>query len=402
MGFMILNSLYSCHDSDQELAGVWSSAGYGKQMIITDSTITLYDTFSGGCALFAEIPRKVFSNISEILNLTHDSLRLKVGLTIYEFTRTNSEITPCNKQLIKNDPLSNFDALWNTFNENYSSFDLRNIDWDKMKERYRPMLTSQSSDYELYSVLNQMISELRDGHVFLEAPDRIKNETRIIPDNRVGTLRKEIISRINSKYLDEIHDYNKGNVVWGTINGDIGYIQINNFEDLANYNISNSLPEKEFWEAYWKAAESSQNYTKDVLISFNNLMGTIIGDFKSTEFCIIDVRFNSGGFDQAGLDVLSYLTNKRIFAYTKKARFGNEYTRKQVIYVDPQPMNYTKPVYILTSYQTASASETFILGAMNLPEVRTLQGYSQMFLIKDCQMVGNMVFQMRYMKAQTA
>ena len=372
MGFMILNSLFSCHDSDQELAGVWSSAGYGKQMIITDSTITLYDTFSGGCALFAEIPRKVFSNISEILNLTHDSLRLKVGLTIYEFTRTNSEITPCNKQLIKNDPLSNFDALWNTFNENYSSFDLRNIDWDKMKERYRPMLTSQSSDYELYSVLNQMISELRDGHVFLEAPDRIKNETRIIPDNRVGNLRKEIISRINSKYLDEIHDYNKGNVIWGTIKGNIGYVQINNFEDLANYNISNSLPEKEFWEAYWKAAESSQNYTKDVLISFNNLMGTIIGDFKSTEFCIIDVRFNSGGFDQAGLDVLSYLTNKRIFAYTKKARYGKEYTRKQVIYVDPKPINYTKPVYILTSYQTASASETFILGAMNLPEVRRI------------------------------
>jgi len=144
---MIINSLYSCHDSDQELAGVWSSAGYGKQMIITDSTITLYDTYSGGCALFAEIPRKVFSNISEILYLTNDSLRL---------------------------------------------------------------------------------------------------------------------------------------------------------------------------------------------------------------------------------NVLSYLTDKRIFAYTKKARYGKGYTRKQVIYVDPEPVNYTKPVYILTSYQTASASETFILGTMNLPEVRRI------------------------------
>ena len=369
---MILNSLYGCHDSDPELAGVWSSVGYGRQMIITDSTVTLYDTFSGGCAFFNKIPRKVFSNISEILNLTSDSLRLKAGLTIYEFTRTNSEVLPCNKQLIKNDPLSNFDALWNTFNENYSSFELRNIDWDKMKERYRPMLTSQSSDYELFSVLNQMISELKDGHVFLEAPDNIKNELGRISDNRVGDLRKEIISLINSKYLDEIHDYNKGNVIWGTIDGNIGYIQINNFEDLANYNISNSLSEEEFWEAYWKAAERSQNYTKDVLISFNNLLGIIIEGLKSTKFCIIDVRFNNGGFDQAGLEVLSYLTNKRILAYTKKARYGNEYTRKQAIYVDPNPINYIKPIYILTSYQTASASETFILGTMNLPEVRRI------------------------------
>ena len=135
---VIVNSLYSCRDSGQELNGVWSSVGYGKQMIITDTTVTLYDTFSGGCAFFAEIPPKNFRNISEILNLTHDSLKIKVGLTVYDFTRDNSDIPRCNNQRIKNDPLSNFDALWNTFNENYSSFDLRNIDWNKMKEHYRP------------------------------------------------------------------------------------------------------------------------------------------------------------------------------------------------------------------------------------------------------------------------
>jgi carboxyl-terminal processing protease len=101
-------------------------------------------------------------------------------------------------------------------------------------------------------------------------------------------------------------------------------------------------------------------------------MGNIIGDLKSTKFCILDLRFNNGGFDQAGLDVLGYLTTKRILAYTKKARYGKEYTRKQVICVDPKPIKYIKPVYILTSYQTASASETFILGTMNLPNVQRI------------------------------
>ncbi|MEQ6121015.1 S41 family peptidase [Reichenbachiella sp. MALMAid0571] len=372
VGILILNIFYSCHDSEPELSGVWSSVGYGKQMIITDSTVTLYDTFSGGCALFAEIPPKVFSNISEILNLTHDSLKIKVGLTVYEFTRTNPKISPCNKQLIKNDPLSNFDALWNSFNENYSSFELRSIDWGKMKEHYRPMLTSQSSDFELYSVLHQMISELKDGHVFLDAPDSIKNEPGTVFDNRIGDLRKKIISQINSKYLDKVHNYNKGNLIWGKIDGNIGYIQINNFEDLANYDLSDSLSEEEFWEAYWEAAETSQSYTKDVLAGLNKLMEIIIKDFKSTEFCIIDVRFNSGGFDQAGLDVLSFFTDQRTLAYSKKARHGKYFTKKQAIFIDPNTFNYSNPIYILTSHQTASASETFVLGSMNLSKARRI------------------------------
>jgi len=372
VGVVIISSFHSCRDSEQKLNGVWSSVGYGKQMIINDSIVTLYDTYSGGCALFSVIPQRVFGNISEILNLTHNSLKLKVGLTVYEFTRVNSNISPCNTKHIKNDPLSNFDALWNTFNENYSSFDLRHIDWNKMKERYRPMLTTQSSDYELYSVLNQMISELNDGHVFLEAPDSIKEKLYRAFDNRIGNLRKRVVSQITSKYLDEVHNYNKGNIIWGVINGNIGYIQINNFEDLANYNVSDSLSEEEFWETYWKAAENSSNYTKDVLVSLNRLMGIIIEDFKTTKFCIIDVRFNSGGFDQAGLDVLSFFTNKRILAYTKKARSGKGYARKQAVYLNPAPINYSNPVYILTSYQTASASETFVLGSLNLPKVRRI------------------------------
>lgn len=369
---LIVSSLCGCSDKEPALTGVWDSIGYGKQMIVTDSIVTLYDTFSGGCALFGKLPKNVFDNISETLDLTADSLKIKVGLTVYEFTRTGSGIGPCYERLAKDDPLPNFDALWNTFNENYSSFDLRGIDWNQLRDRYRPMLTKQSSENELYSVLNQMISELHDGHVFIDAPDSVKNNPDVTFDNGIDALRKTVISDIDSKYLDKINHYNKGNVNWGIINGNIGYLQINNFEDLANYPINDSLSEEDFWEAYWEAAENSQDYLKDVLTGLNKLMKVIIGDFKSTKFCIIDVRFNSGGFDKAGLDVLSYFTNQRTIAYTKKARNGEGYTEKQTIYVDPNPENYLNPLYILTSYQTASASETFVLASKNLPRVRRI------------------------------
>lgn len=369
---LILGNLCGCSDQDIELTGVWDSIGYGKQLIVTDSTVTLYDTFSGGCALFGKLPKNVFDSMSEILNLTADSLKIKVGLTVYEFTRTGSDMGPCNERLAKDDPLSNFDALWNTFNENYSSFDLRGIDWNQLRDRYRPMLTKQSSETELYSVLHQMLSELHDGHVFIEAPDSIKKEPDELSDYSIVDLRKTVISSINSKYLDNINHYNKGNLNWGIINGNIGYIQINNFEDLANYHIQESLSEEEFWEAYWEAADNSQDYLKDVIAGLNQQMEVILEDLRSTEFCIIDVRFNSGGFDKAGLDVLGYFTNHRTIAYTKKARNGEGFTRKQTIYIDPKPENYSNPLFILTSYQTASASETFVLASRSLPGVQTI------------------------------
>jgi len=374
---LLLNSFFSCSDKEPSLEGTWDSVGYGKQMVVTDSIVTLYDTYSGGCALFAELPRNVFDDISETVSLTGDSLEIKVGMTVYVFTRKGPDAANCSDRLSGDNPLSNFDALWNTFNENYSSFDLRGIDWDKMREHYRPMLTEQSSDKELYSVLIQMISELNDGHVFLEAPDSLKNDSVGSTYDQALRLRKSVISGISSTYLDEINEYDKGNVVWGTIDGSIGYIQINDFEDLADYGISDSLSGAEFWEAYREAADSSPDYTTDVLAGLNRLMEVITGDLKYTECCIIDVRFNSGGFDKAGLDVLSFFTDHRTVAYTKKARSGNGYTGKQTFYLESRPGNYTNPVYILTSFQTASAAETFVLASKNLPRVQRIGSHTE-------------------------
>lgn len=298
---VVLLFSFSCQSRDPKLSGVWSSVGYGRQMIISDSTVALYDTFSGGCVLSTTISFDAFSEMTEVLQLSKNRLTIKVGLTNYEFTRNTAGTLPCNKQVVTNDPLSNFDALWNTFNENYSSFETRNTDWEEMREKYRPMLSKQSTDTELYMVLSQMISELHDGHVFLDAPDSVKNIAGSETGNQLADLKQKVSTHICSAYLDKVHSYNMGNLVWGTIDGNVGYIQINTFEDLANYGISADLPEDEFWKAYWEAAESSENYTNDVLRSFAGEMESVFKNLKNTDFCIIDLRFNNGGYDQAGL-----------------------------------------------------------------------------------------------------
>jgi len=371
---IILLVFYACQKKqsvEPRLEGVWNSIGYGHQLIISDSTITLYDTYYNGCVLSTKLPKEVLENYYEVTKLTSDSLEVKLGFTKYDFIRSTSKSEICKENSVDDNPISNFDALWHTFNENYPSFNLRGIDWEKMKLKYRPKLNVQSTDLELYSVLKEMISELKDGHVSIERPESLNNE---IGDNGTGNdeLRELVISEINSKYLDSVKTYNKGNVNWGIINNKIGYIQINDFEDLANYLIDENLSTEEFWNEYWKKAGESENYRKDVLSSFEKQLATIFNDIKNTKVCIIDIRFNWGGFDQAGLEVLSYFTNKKTIAFSKKARFQNGFTEEQTIYIAPNKNQYDGDLFILTSHQTASASETFALASLNLPNAKKI------------------------------
>ena len=135
---------------------------------------------------------------------------------------------------------------------------------------------------------------------------------------------------------------------------------------MANYNISNDLSSEEFANQYWEKADNSINYTKDVLESFKKQMKIIYEDVKNSKSCIIDVRFNGGGFDEVGLEILSYFTSKPIISFSKKARYGNSFTKSQNINLEPNKNQFQGDLYILTSPQTASASETFVLASQNI------------------------------------
>jgi hypothetical protein len=67
----------------------------------------------------------------------------------------------------KQDPERNFEVLWQTFNERYPFFRLRSVDWNKQYRAYRPKVTNETSDDELFDILCRMLDPLNDGHVEL-------------------------------------------------------------------------------------------------------------------------------------------------------------------------------------------------------------------------------------------
>ena len=71
--------------------------------------------------------------------------------------------------MLNRDPEKNFEEFWKTFNNRYPFFEIRNVDWQKQHETYRPRVTSQTCDEELFEIFCQMLEPLNDGHVSLIA-----------------------------------------------------------------------------------------------------------------------------------------------------------------------------------------------------------------------------------------
>lgn len=59
-----------------------------------------------------------------------------------------------------------FDDAWQTIRDNFYDRTLRGIDWDKVKERYRPQYVAAKSGRERSDAINGMLAELKASHMF--------------------------------------------------------------------------------------------------------------------------------------------------------------------------------------------------------------------------------------------
>jgi hypothetical protein len=63
-----------------------------------------------------------------------------------------------------------FDSLWNTFDQQYSYFDYKHIDWNALRDRFRPMAIAAGDQAGFIAVVRQMLSALHDQHVVIRDP----------------------------------------------------------------------------------------------------------------------------------------------------------------------------------------------------------------------------------------
>ena len=362
----------SCKESIPEplsIEGWWQQEGYGNIYQVTEDQIYVYNHCEVGCVLAEELPLEAIGND---YSLSTDALVLKDGINVYRFSRISNEQNLCSNidKVKANDPLYNFDVLWNTFDENYSYFKERNTNWDELKNKYRSKLTSESTEVDLYKALIEMTDEIGDGHVGISAPDEIAEaveRTEKESNDGPGFLDFLALARkVANDNVEELNEYNKGIVHWGDIDDDILYLQVNAMMFLGEYDIPDSLEVLPYLQQYLTIGEATINANEKEVEGIKNLLNTIISK-KDYKACILDTRFNGGGKDEAALEIMAHFTKNEYRVGEKKAMYKGKWMNAVEIRQHAAEHIIDGPLVVLNSHKTASASEIMNMSVLARP-----------------------------------
>ncbi|MFD7239448.1 S41 family peptidase [Streptomyces syringium] len=274
----------------------------------------------------------------------------------------------------KADPRDVFDVYWQTYAENYPFFAARNIDWNAVRDRFRPRVTRTTQPAELYSILVEMIRPLHDGHTGLVDLTRPKEyfsgirEDTVMPD---GEGRKRIDEAVLAGPVgDLLLTRGNGQITYSEGTDRIGFLRITGFQ---NYGQGDG----------YEADKAVLGEALDKVFTAARTRGP-----KALRGLILDLRLNGGGSDRLALDVAERLTDRPYTAYLKHARNDardpRKFTPAEPVLLRPhQGPVYTGPLAVLTGRLTMSAGETLTQALLGRGPKPTLIGENTQGLFSD-------------------
>ena len=383
---IVLNLLYACKPNEKNnnsIEGIWKSVGYGKILKIDSTTYKYFDITSISC-----LPSKQ-GDISEVKNsiaLKNDTLAVKSGYSYYYYTRTNKFPDLCQKNTNDiNDPLYNFEVFADTYKEHYAFFGLNKINWDNLYKTAKEKITLKTTEVELYLIIQEMIDNLKDNHGSIEPTDEVyeKAEQLNIENEDTEEFKWygdfQVAGLVADYYLKENLTKDSWLINWGKMENNIGFIQIKAMFLYGDLSLNDSLVKENGFVSTYMDAFNDLSYEQQIskeVAGVNNIMNTIMEDLKETKYIIIDVRFNGGGQDVVALEVLRHFNKSRTQIASKKARHYNGFTKKTPIYLDSIKNPYIRPVYLLTSQQSASATDMMALSSMEITQLKRIGSHT--------------------------
>lgn len=391
---LLVISFFGCKEETKKevdsIDGVYESVGYGRIVKIENGEYLLADVTKFSCIPLME---GEISEFGVALQLKNDTLSLRDGINTYYFTRIENAPPVCKPgsperveaEAKANDPEHNFEVLWETFKDHYAYFDLRDVEPDKMYSEYRPRVSSKTTEAELFFVLYEMLESFDDGHISISAPDEVEEVAYELYDAKHSAenensekdsetpkerLRNyKVAKAVAEQYIPEGTSIKNGNLRWGILKDNIGYLQVNQMMGMADYAINDTLSYRDHWMAYFEKAEESDDDNSDEISGISTSMDVIMKDLSITDALVIDVRFNGGGKDEVGMMVLERLNDIEKIVFTKKGRFGDGFTPVNMVTQSASENPYRKPVYLLISSESASATEIMALSSLSMPNI---------------------------------
>lgn len=322
-----------------------------------------------------------------------------------------------------------FDIVWRTVKDKHFDPNFGGVDWDKVRERYAPLVGEVKNDGELYRLLQQMLGELHQSHFNIvppEAviPDDVKEPptggigidvrmidgaaviTRIEPDSSAakagllpGFIIKKITAQSGDKTVDEIIAFfAKSNLTEPTrnlrvtrrvaqeINGEPGSTVTLTYLDnkdkpqtatMTRVKLKGELSQRfgQFPPQYTEfeskrlpqAAGRYIGYIRFNIftIPVTEKIRSAIQEFHDAEGMIFDLRGNPGGIAGIAIGIAGQLFDQ---GEAKPRALGTMKMRSSEVKfaIFPQSNSYTGPVVILLDGLSASTSEVFSSGMQEL------------------------------------
>lgn len=228
-----------------------------------------------------------------------------------------------------------FETVWNAFDAEYAMFTIKpEVDWNALKEEYRPRLASVETTFETGMVLAAMLAHLEDLHVYVRAGNEyVPGFTRDRPLNASFRATTGLVGELNDT---------KKQLLWAKTEDGIGYI---NVTGLGNQELPQVFDE-----------------------ALNNL--------GNTWALIVDLRYNGGGDETLGQKMAGRFA-KQTNVYSKN-QYRNGPNHDDLgpiidrVFKPRGPWRYESPVIALAGQRTMSSAESFYLMLAQCPNITTM------------------------------
>ena len=259
--------------------------------------------------------------------------------------------TSCERAFMAEDEPSNpvnvFDYLWNKVDQLYAFFDVKGVDWDSVREVYRPMVNDNMDEDSLFRVCAAMLNTLEDGHTNLVSDFDVSHNDSVY--YRMYANRNINTEVVVLNYLT-VNYHTTGSFHHNAIrDGKVAYLRYSSFMD--------------------DISEANLKY--------------LFGDlYKDCDGVILDLRQNGGGnILNIGM-LLSVFDNHKQPLYQTQIRSGkahDAFTDVETVYATENCIlehPYNKPVAVLIDRGSYSATSFFSLCTMAYPNIRLFGDYT--------------------------
>ena len=370
-----------------DLTGLWRSRAYGIVAQVTPDDVVLIEHTPVSCLRVGKYaPARFLSDFEARPNYREKTFKMRHDGTLSTITfealdpEGFDRLCPQGLTPRSNDPELNFEVLWHTFDEHYAFFSERKVDWDAVYTEFRPQISRKTTKKKLRRIFREILQRLGDAHVTLQIDgddvvwvdsrlaDRLLAECRKRRgrkckfDDYLDERKKSFEKTLRSRYFDdEFKTAFKGEVIWGQIGKSTGYFRIDSMAGLVRGNHSSN----------------------DDLTALQAILDDVLEDLGDLPNMIVDVRLNGGGHDAVALAIASRFTDaRRIFGSKSAFDKGRRTTQQDLVLEPADGRRYSGRVAVLTSSETASAAEVFVLAMRPLPQV-TLVGEATMGIFSD-------------------